>query len=124
MTTPDGLLATAWDVAVPHLRNIIEATGVMLGAWLLVERLLGWLPKKWGKAIKPLLAFGLGLAGLLLLDEMVRGVHEAAHHASLADYIVSHSRAIFYGLVAGGLPPLLHPWLKSKVPGWVSGAKN
>lgn len=124
MTDPGSVVTTIFDVGLPHLRKIIEATGVMLGAWLLIERLLGWMPAKAGKAVKPLISFALGIAGLLLLDEMATGASDLHHHGGFLEYLFDHKRPLFYGLVAGGLPVYLHRWIKSKMPAFLSGVKK
>ena len=124
MTDPGStasIVTTVWDVGLPHLRKIVEATGVMLGAWLLIERLFGWIPKKLGKAVKPMISFVLGMAGLLILDEITTGATELHHHDGWLEYLFDHKRPLFYGLVAGGLPVFLHRWLKKKMPAIFTG---
>lgn len=124
-TLAPGIWETVQEVIGPHVRNTVEAVIVMILAWLTIQRALGWLPKKaWASGVKRLLSLVLGVVGLIMLEEMVGGVEEMSHHGTWWAVIWDHKQPIFYGLMAGGLTPLAHPYLEKWMPGIISGNKK
>ncbi len=118
-----ALWETVLEVITPHMRNLIQAMLVMVGAWLLIENLMGKLPKNaWGTTVKRVFSVALGIFALIVLEEIVGCVTEMSHHeGSWWRVAWDHKRPIFYGAMAGGLTPYFHPWIKSKMPGFLGG---